>query len=72
MGTITLRVPDDKHERLRNYAKSQKVSLNQLFNELSTKVLTEFDTKTRFKTLAKSGDKNRGLELLDKIDYGFK
>ncbi len=33
MSTITLRIPDSKHERLKEYAKAQGVSLNKLFDE---------------------------------------
>ena len=71
MSTLTIRIPDDKYERLKLYAKSKKISLNKLFDELSTIVLTQFDAKTRFEALATKGDKERGLELLDKLDSEF-
>ena len=59
---------DTKHERLKNYAKSKEISLNKLFDEFATIALTQFDTKTRFDLMASKGDKNKGLELLDKLD----
>lgn len=68
MSTITLRMPDQKHERLKQLAKSQKVSLNRLFDELSTIALTQFDAKVRFDKLSSKGSPKRGLELLDKLD----
>ena len=68
MSTITLRVPDSKHERLKQYAKEQGISLNKLFDELATIALAQFDAKTRFKINASKGDKQRGLELLNKLD----
>ncbi len=68
MSTVTLSIPDSKHQRLRLLAKSKDISLNKLFDELATVALTEFDSKTRFMILASKGDKNRGLELLDKIE----
>jgi len=71
MSTLTIRISDDKYERLKLYAKSKKISLNKLFDELSTIALTQFDTKTRFEALAAKGDKKRGLELLDKLDSEF-
>ena len=68
MSTITLRIPDGKHERLKAYAKAQGISLNKLFDELATIALTQFDTKTRFQLMAEKGDTEKGLELLDRLD----
>ena len=69
MSTLTLRIPDTKYERLKNYAKSKEISLNKLFDEFATIALTQFDAKTRFDIMAAKGSKNRGLELLDKLDH---
>ena len=71
MATITLRIPDDKHNRLKSLAKHRKISVNKLMEEISTQVLAEFDSEIRFKTLALKGDKKRGLELLAKLDKAF-
>ena len=68
MSTLTLRIPDAKYERLKNYAKAREVSLNKLFDEFATIALAQFDAKVRFETMASRGDRKRGLELLDKID----
>lgn len=72
MSTLTLRIPDTKYERLKNYAKSKEISLNKLFDEFATIALTQFDTKTRFELMASKGDKMKGLELLDKLDNNQK
>ncbi len=68
MSTLTLRIPDSKYERLKNYAKSKEISLNKLFDEFATIALTQYDAKTRFDLMSSKGDKKRGLELLDKLD----
>ena len=68
MSTLTLRIPDSKYARLKNYAKSKEISLNKLFDEFATIALTQFDAKTRFDVMASKGDKIKGLELLDKLD----
>ena len=68
MSTLTLRIPDTKYERLKNYAKSKEISLNKLFDEFATIALTQFDTKTRFDLMSAKGDKAKGLKLLDKLD----
>jgi len=68
MSTITLRIPDSKHERLKQYAKDQGLSLNKLFDEFATVALAQFDAKVRFESRAKRGDSKKALEILDKLD----
>ena len=68
MATFTSRLPDDKHNRLKALARRKKMSVNKLIEEISTQTLAEFDSETRFRALAASGDIERGLELLDKLD----
>lgn len=59
MGTLTVRLPDDKHSRLKQLAESRG-SVNKLIEELSTIALTEFDAYTRFKLLATQGSPKLG------------
>ena len=47
MATLTIRLPDDKHLRLKKLAESQGLSINKLIEELSTIALVEFDTHIR-------------------------
>ena len=68
MATLTVRLPDDKHERLKAFAQSRGISVNKLIEELSTIALAEFDAFTRFKAMAATGDAQSGLQLLDKLD----
>jgi len=68
MSTITLRLPDSKHERLKQYAKDQGISLNKLFDEFATVALAQFDAKTRFMLHSSKGDTQVGLKLLEKLD----
>jgi hypothetical protein len=71
MATMTIRLPDSKHERLKRLAAERGVSLNKLFEEWSTVALTEFDAETRFRLLAAKGDPKRALRVLDKLDAAF-
>jgi len=64
--TMTIRIPDDKHSRLKALARHRHVSVNKLIEELSTQALAEFDSEVRFRTLAA-----RDLEILDKLDTHF-
>ena len=71
MATLTVRIPDDKHGRLKALAQHRRVSVNKLIEELSTQVLAEFDSEVRFRALAASGNIEKGLKLLDKLDAHF-
>ena len=68
MATLTIRLPDDKHSRLRELAQSRGISINKLMEELSTIALTEYDTHNRFKVMAVMGNPQEGLAILDKLD----
>ena len=69
---MTIRLPDNKHERLKKLADERGVSLNKLFEEWSTMALSEFDAETRFRLLAAKGDAKRALQILGKLDAAFK
>ena len=71
MATLTIRMPDDKHSRLKALAQYRHLSVNKLIEELSTVALAEFDNDVRFRALAANGSISKGLELLDKIDGHF-
>jgi predicted transcriptional regulator len=68
MSALTVRLPDDKHNRLRALADSRGTTLNRLFDDMATMMLAEFDAETRFKLRAArgQGQAERGLELLGK------
>ena len=68
MSALTLRLPDDKHARLRALAQSRGTSVNRLLDEVTTLLLAEFDAETRFRLRAGRGvsKADRGIALLDK------
>jgi len=67
MGTLTIRLPESQHERLRALASSRGVSLNKLFEEFSTRAITEFDMETRFRLLASRGNREpKGMTVHEK------
>jgi len=68
MSTLTIRLPDDKHERLRELARSRGISLNKLVEEWSTMALAEHDALNRFRIRAAKGNPVEALALLDKLD----
>ena len=68
MATLTIRLPNDKHERLRLLAKRRRISMNKLIEELSTVVLAQSDAETLFRVRAARGSVKKALRLLDKLD----
>jgi predicted transcriptional regulator len=68
MATLTIRLPDDMHARLRQLAQQRKIRLNKLMEELATIALAEFDAETRFRARAARGSAAEGVRLLDKLD----
>ncbi len=71
MSVVTLRISDAKHARLKQLAASRNTSVNRLLDELATIALVQHDLTTRFRIAAESGNPQRGLELLDKLDQHF-
>lgn len=68
MSALTVRLPDDKHQRLKALARSRGTTLNRLIDEMATLMLAEYDAETRFHLRAArgAGQEQRGLALLSK------
>lgn len=68
MSTLTIRMPDDKAERLKALARSRGVSMNKLFEEWAAQALAEWDVERRFRAMAAKGDARAALRVLDRLD----
>jgi hypothetical protein len=68
MSALTLRLPDDKHARLKSLARRRGTSVNRLMEEMATVMIAEADAETRFALRASrgQGQETRGLALLRK------
>lgn len=66
MTALTVRLPDEKYNRLKALAKQRQTSVNRLIDEMATLMLAEFDAETRFLLRAERGrgKEARGLALL--------
>lgn len=71
MAVMTIRMPDDRHERLKALAKQRGVSVNKLMEEFSIQAIAEADAFTRFQARAARGDVAAALDVLDKVDAQF-
>ena len=70
MSTVTLRLPDDTCQRLKQLAASRGISLNKLLEELSTVAIAAHDAEVRFGALATGADRGRALAVLNRLDAG--
>ena len=68
MATLTIRIPDEKANRLKAMAEERAISVNKLIDELSTVAIAEHDTLARFRIRANRGSAERGLKILDQLD----
>ena len=68
MSTLTIRLHDDQHVRLKALAAQRGSCLNKLFEEFSTKAIAEFDSRTRLRLHVARGGRARGIAVLDKLD----
>lgn len=68
MSTLTLRISDTKHERLKNLARTKQISMNKLFDEWATIALAQQDAQANYFSRKQRGDIAAGLSVLDKLD----
>jgi predicted transcriptional regulator len=68
MTTLSIRLPDDMAERLKDIAKARGISLNKLIFELSAQALAEEEAKQRFLLTQLRGNPKRAAQLLDELD----
>ena len=71
MSTLTIRLPDDTHARMKTLARQRAMSVNKLMEELCTIAVTQNDAETRFRALAARGSVDEGLRVLDRLDAAF-
>lgn len=68
MRSLTIRLPDDTAERLKDMARSRGQSMNKLIEELSAQALAAWDTENHFRAVAATGDVRAALAVLDRLD----
>jgi predicted transcriptional regulator len=68
MSTLSVRLPDDVANSLKDLASNRNVSLNKLMNELSTRALLEEEARQQFLAAQLRGNRKRGLKILDELD----
>jgi len=66
MSRSTIRLPDEKHQRLKALSRHRGASMNRLISDVITLFLAESDAEVRFQIRARRGHDNgvRGIALL--------
>jgi predicted transcriptional regulator len=64
MANFTVRLPDDRYQRLRQLAEMRNTSLNKLFEEMTTLMLAEQDVRTRLEVRRRRGSREGLLEAI--------
>ena len=68
MSTLTIRLPDDWAQRLKSLAQSRGLSMNKLMEQPSAHALAAWDTENHFRAMAVTGDVQKALAVLDRLD----
>src|SRR5258708_33193440 len=66
MSTLTIRMPDAMHARLRDLARARGVSTNKLIEEMATARLSPHDAEVRFRLMAMRGTPQPAPPALDR------
>lgn len=68
MTSVTVSLPDETYRQLDEMARSRGTSINQLFDDMATRLVAESHAEAHFRARARrgSGQSERGLELLRK------
>jgi hypothetical protein len=67
MSTLTIRQPDDKHQRLKALAENRRISVNKLSDELATIAIANHDVRLCFATRSARGDGSKALPVLEHL-----
>lgn len=72
MSTLTIRVPEQKYDRIKRIAQAKNISVNKLFDEWATVAIAEQDLFMRYQIQKQNANREVGLTLLSQLDKHFK
>ena len=67
MSTISLRLPESLHKRVKDIAKREGVSINQLINSALTEKISALLTEEYLEQRAKKGERSKFEKALSKV-----
>lgn len=68
MNTLTIRLPDDLAERIKNAAQARGISVNKFITEISLQALATQDAETRFRMMAAKANIPDAIDVLDRLE----
>lgn len=71
MSTMTIRLPEERHARLRRLARQRGTSVTKLVTDFSNAGLSQGEAEMRFRALAKKGSPARALEILGEVEMAL-
>ena len=67
MSTLSIRMPDSLHDKLKKLSKKDKISLNQFITSAITEKITAFETEQYLSERAKRGSLAKYQKVLNKV-----
>lgn len=67
MSTLSLRLPDSLHEKVKELAKAENISINQFISTAIAEKMSALATETYLEERAKRGSKKKFRHVLDKV-----
>ena len=67
MSTISLRLPESLHKRVKDFAKREGVSINQLVNSALTEKMSALLTEEYLEERGKKGNRKKFEDALSKV-----
>lgn len=67
MGTLSLRLPNSLHERIRLLAKQEGISINQFIASAAAEKMASLMTEEYLKERAQRADRDKFQAVLDKV-----
>ena len=67
MGSLSLRIPDSIHNKVREIAKKERISMNQFISSALSEKLSAFMTEEYIRERAKKGSRKRFLKALNEV-----
>ena len=67
MSTLSLRLPDSLHEKIKSLAKSEGISINQFISSAAAEKMSALLTVKYLEKKASMGNKKAFLEAMEKV-----
>jgi predicted transcriptional regulator len=67
MSTLSVRLPDSLHNKIKKLSKKDNISLNQFIASAVTEKITAIETETYLSDRAKKGKLDKYLNVLSKV-----